>query len=163
MDVDLIIEAELQGGPSVEFAKVKKNFHVVGIKNSGRFADFGREVPHSARQFMSRANEIDHRTETEIALYEPKRDDNHLEGEYYVGLIVKDALSEVPEGMEYMLASNDYATARGKISEVGSLHAKLAEWTVDKGYQRNLDSLIIETYHPMESDEEEVEIYLPVL
>lgn len=147
----------------MEFTKVKKDFHVVGIKNSGKFADFGREVPQSARQFMSRANEIDNRSDTEIALYEPKRDDSHLEGAYYVGLIVNDAINEVPDGMEYVMASNDYATVRGKISEVGSLHAKLSEWTADQGYQRKLDSLIIETYHPLESDEEDVEIYLPVL
>ena len=146
----------------MEFKKIKKDFHVVGIKHSGKFADFGREVPQSAHQFMSRANEIDNRSETEIALYEPKKEDSHLEGAYYVGLLVNDVINEVPDGMEYVVASSDYATARGKISEVGSLHAKLSEWTADQGYQRNLDSFIIEIYHPMGSDEEEVEIYLPV-
>ncbi|MFJ8067126.1 hypothetical protein ACIQYS_21355 [Psychrobacillus sp. NPDC096426] len=72
----------------MEFKRVKKDFKVVVMQNSGAFADFGSEVPKFAQQFLSRANEITNRTETEIALYEPNRNNDHLEGQYYVGLIV---------------------------------------------------------------------------
>jgi hypothetical protein len=35
-------------------------------------------------------------------------------------------------------------------------------WAEEQGYQRDLDSYIIETYHPMEEGGEEVQIYLPI-
>ncbi|MFX3673537.1 MAG: GyrI-like domain-containing protein [Paenisporosarcina sp.] len=141
---------------------VQKKFKVIGIENSGLFANFENEVPASARQFLSRANEIENRSETEIALFEPKKNEHHLEGRYYVGLIVKEALEEVPSGMDYIELTHEYVTTRGKISEVGELHMQLLTWADTQGYQRNLESFIVETYHPIGNGEEEVEIYIPI-
>jgi len=38
----------------------------------------------------------------------------------------------------------------------------LLKWAESQGYQRNLDSYIVETYHPIENGEEEIEIFLPI-
>lgn len=146
----------------MECKTVHKTFKVVGIGNSGTFANFGSDVPKSAGEFLSRANEIQNRSETEIALFEPKKDENHLEGRYYVGLIVKESLNEVPSGMEYIEVTQKYVTTRGNIKDVGDLHMQLLKWAESQGYQRNLDSYIVETYHPIENGDEEIEIFLPI-
>ncbi|WP_233260510.1 AraC family transcriptional regulator [Paenisporosarcina sp. OV554] len=111
---------------------VKKEFKVVGIKNRGAFANFGSEVPVLAQQFMSRTNEIQNSSDTEIALFEPKRGENHLEGNYYVGLNVVDKAKEVPSGMEYIEATQYYVTTRGKITDVEDLHMHLLKWADEK-------------------------------
>ncbi|MEH7237984.1 GyrI-like domain-containing protein [Bacillus sp. JJ1562] len=147
----------------MECNKVKKLFRVVGIKGSGAFADFGTEVPKLAQQMMNRIGEIEHCSGTEIALFDPKRDANHLEGYYYVGLIVNEPLTEVPSGMEYIEDHQNYVMARGNINDIGNLHNHLLQWSVEQGYTRNLESYIVETYHPMEGGGEEVEIFLPIL
>lgn len=141
---------------------VKKTFRIVGLNGSGAFANFGTEIPKLAKQFLDRLDEIENHSGTEIALFEPKRDADHLEGYYYVGVIVNEPLKRVPVGMEYIETTQDYVTTRGKINNIGKLHNILLKWADDQGYKRDLDSHIIETYHPMENGEEEVEIYLPI-
>ncbi|MEH7385275.1 AraC family transcriptional regulator [Bacillus sp. JJ1521] len=142
--------------------KLKKVFRVVGLKGSGAFVDYGVEVPKLAQQLLARKYEIKNHTDIEIALFEPKRDNNHLEGYFYVGLIVNDNLTEVPFGMEYIEKEQEYASIRGGINNLTNLHQHLKNWIDEQGYKRNLESYIIETYHPMLSGEEEVEIYLPI-
>ncbi|MFJ8064039.1 hypothetical protein ACIQYS_05370 [Psychrobacillus sp. NPDC096426] len=56
----------------------------------------------------------------------------------------------------------DYINVRGKITNVEDLHSKLSKWGELQGYKRNLESYILETYHPIENREAEVEIYLPI-
>ena len=146
----------------MEFKKVNKTFKVVGVKNSGAFNNFGSEVPAFAQQLLSRSSEIQKHTGTEIALFEPKRDVNHLEGSYFVGLIVNDSLPEVPSGMKYIETTHDYVTTRGKVTRVGELHQHLLQWAGEQGYKRDLESYIVETYHPKEGEDEEVMIYLPI-
>ncbi|TQR09641.1 GyrI-like domain-containing protein [Psychrobacillus lasiicapitis] len=146
----------------MEFRKVKREFKLVGMKNRGFFANFGKEVPIFAHQLLKRADEIKNHTATEIALYEPKRAADHIEGNYYVGLIVNGASNEIPSGMELIEITHDYMTVRGRISDIADLHSKLSNWGEQQGYKRNLESYIIETYHPIENSEEEVEIYLPI-
>ena len=146
----------------MKFEKVNKTFKIVGMKNSGAFNNFGSEVPVFAQQVLNRSNEIQNHTGTEIALYEPKRDVNHLEGSYFVGLIVNNSLTEVPTGMEYIEITNDYVTTRGQVTRVGELHQHLLQWAEEQGYNRDLESSIVETYHPIASGDEEVMIYLPI-
>lgn len=141
---------------------VKKTFKIVGLNGSGAFANFDTEIPKLAQQFLDRLDETENHSGTEIALFEPKRDDDHLEGYYYVGVIVNEPLKRVPVGMEYIETTQDYVTTRGKINNIGKLHNILLKWADDQGYKRDLESHIIETYHPMENGEEEVEIYLPI-
>ncbi|WHX98096.1 GyrI-like domain-containing protein [Neobacillus sp. DY30] len=147
----------------MEFKYVKKNFRVVGIKGSGAFVDFGTEVPKLAQQFLNRLDEIEISSGTEIALFEPKKDENHQEGNFIVGLTVKDPLAELPMGMNYIETDQDYVTTRGNIKNIGNLHDQLLRWSADQGFKRKLECYIVETYHSMENGEEEVEIYLPIL
>ncbi|CAH2716550.1 hypothetical protein BACCIP111895_03737 [Neobacillus rhizosphaerae] len=142
--------------------KVKKIYRVVGIKGGGAFANFSSEVPKLAQQFLTRLDEVENHSGTEIALFEPKRDANHLEGHYYVGLIVNETLKEIPVGMDYIETAQAYVTTRWKIINIDNLHNHLLKWADDQGYKRDLESHIVETYHPMEKGEEEVEIYLPI-
>jgi predicted transcriptional regulator YdeE len=146
----------------MECKKVRKSFRVIGIKGSGAFVDFGTEIPKLAQQFLNRLDEIEMNSVTEIALFEPKRDVNHLEGNYLVGVVLKEPLTEVPIGMEYMEIDQDYVTTRGSMINIGILHNHLVNWTEVQGLKRNLESYIVETYHPMDHGEEEVEIYLPI-
>ncbi|MGA3599400.1 GyrI-like domain-containing protein [Lysinibacillus agricola] len=146
----------------MSFMMVKKEFKLVGLKGSGEFINFGNEVPLLAKQLLSRSNEILNSTETEIALFEPKKDEKHRIGHYFVGLIVSEKLNEVPTGMDYIETNKSYITTRGNIAKLGELHLNLLNWSVEQGYQRDLDSYIIETYHPMGEGDEEVQIYLPI-
>ncbi len=50
-----------------------KNFKIVGLKSNGEYVNFSKEVPMLAQELLSRANEILSATNTEIALFEPKR------------------------------------------------------------------------------------------
>lgn len=146
----------------MKFEKVNKTFKVVGMKNRGAFNNFGSEVPVFAQQVLNRSNEIQNHTGTEITLYESKRDVNHLEGSYFVGLIVNASLTEVPTGMEYIEITNDYVTTRGQVTRVGELHQNLLQWAEEQGHNRDLESSIVETYHPIAGGDEEVMIYLPI-
>lgn len=146
----------------MSFMMVKKEFKIVGLKGIGEFDNFGNEVPLLAKQLLSRSNEMQFPTETEIAFFEPKKDDEQMIGHYYVGLIVSEKLKEVPTGMDYIETNKSYITTRGNISNLGELHFNLLNWAEEQGYQRDLDSYIIETYHPSEEGDEEVQIYLPI-
>ncbi|WP_245680499.1 GyrI-like domain-containing protein [Bacillus marinisedimentorum] len=131
------------------------------LKRNWGICKFGTEVPVLAQQLLLRSNEIHNHSETEIAFFQPKKDLNHLEGHYYAGLIVNDPLNDVPPGMSFIETAQSYVTTRGKVSNIGNLHAQLLKWAKKQGYQRDLESYIVETYHQMEKGEE-VEIYLPV-
>ncbi|NYE07549.1 putative transcriptional regulator YdeE [Bacillus niacini] len=146
----------------MSFMLVNKEFKLVGLKGSGEFVNFGNEVPFLAKQLLSSSNEILNPTKTEIALFEPKKDEKHRIGHYYVGLLVSEKLNEVPTGMNYIVINKSYITTRGNISNLGELHLKLLYWAEEQGYQRDFDSYIIETYHPLENGDEEVKIYLPI-
>ncbi|MCG3418131.1 GyrI-like domain-containing protein [Oceanobacillus jordanicus] len=146
----------------MECYKVNTIFRVVCLKGVGAYADFGTDVPKLAQQFLTRVDEIENHSGTEIALFEPKRDTNHLEGHYYVGLIVNETSINVPVGMEFIETAQVYVTTRGNILHIENLHKDLLKWSDDQGYKRDLESHIVETYHPLENGEEEVEIYLPI-
>lgn len=146
----------------MEFKRVKVEFKVVGIKGRGAFENLSIEVPKLAKQLISRSDEIQNHLGIEIALFEPKKGSDHHEGEYYVGLKVKDSLIEVPYGMDFIEIAHDYVSTRGKISNIGNLHSQLLRWTEEQGHTRNFESYIVETYHPVEEGEEEVQIYLPI-
>lgn len=133
----------------------------MGIKGGGAFDNFGAEVPTLAQHFITRIDEVKNHSGTEIALFEPKKDGNHLKGHYYVGIIVNETLKQVPDGMDYIETDQSYVTTRSNILNIDHLHDQLLKWADDQGYIRDLDSYIIETYHPVE-DGEEVEIYLPI-
>ncbi|MBM7663920.1 putative transcriptional regulator YdeE [Solibacillus kalamii] len=144
------------------FKMIKKEFKLVGLKGSGEYANFGIEVPRLAKHLLSRSSEIDFPTESEIALYEPKKSDDHTTGNFYVGLIVKVRVNNPPQGMEYIEKNNYYITTRGNVEDLEELHKNLLNWGREQGYKRDLDLYIVETYHPV-SKGEEVEIYLPII
>jgi predicted transcriptional regulator YdeE len=140
--------------------KRKEMFRIVGIKGSGDFADFSKEVPRLAKQFMERIDELQVVTGPEVAVYEPKRDSDHIEGTYYVGVIVSEPFNSVPDGMIYIELDEEYVLGKGH--DIGNLHKDLVKWMDDRGYQRKTDAYIVETYHPMKDGGEEVVVYLPI-
>jgi predicted transcriptional regulator YdeE len=151
------------GEVNMSFMVVKKIFKLVGLKGSGEFANYSKEVPMLAKQLLLRSNEILNSTSIEIALFEPKKGEEHQIGHYYVGLLVSEKLTEVPTGMEYIETTKNYVTTRGNLSNLGELHHNLLNWADEQGYQRDHDSYIVETYHPMGEGIEEVQIYLPIV
>ena len=145
----------------MSFMIVKKKFKLVGMRGYGEYAQFSKDVPELAKKAVSRAKEMD-LTGTEIALFEPKKDEQHKSGHYYVGVIVSEKISEVPAGMEYIEFERPYVTTRGDMSNLGELHMELLNWAKEQGQERDRDSYIVETYHPAADGMEEVEIYLPI-
>lgn len=141
---------------------IKQEFKLVALKGCGEYANFGREVPLLAKQLVRRSSEIDYPTESEIALFEPKKSSDHTTGNFYVGLTVPEKVNRIPSGMEYIETHNHYLTTRGNIMHLEELHKNLLKWGTDQGYKRDFDSYIIETYHPV-NEGEEVEIYLPII
>ncbi|UXH46277.1 GyrI-like domain-containing protein [Rossellomorea vietnamensis] len=141
-------------------AKMKKTFRFIGLKGEGAFRDFSTEVPKHAQEFLRRLHEVKGETGPEIALYEPKRDQEHVNGIYYVGVTLDEPLTNVPEGMSYMELNEDYATTKGK--DIENLHRDLNKWVHDQGYQLRAESYIVETYHHLEDGGEEVAVYLPI-
>lgn len=146
----------------MDFKLVDKEFKAVGLKGSGAFADFATEVPALAGQLMKRAKEIQNHTNVEVGFFEPKKGLDHLNGRYYVGLLISEVPSEVPEGMEYIEAGGHYATTRGSINDLGQIHQNVLEWMMRHNYIHDTGAYIIEAYHPTENGTEEIEIYLPV-
>lgn len=142
---------------------VSKDFNVVGIKNKGLFKDYAELVPKAAQQLLARANNIPNSTGIEISIYEPPKQQNQLEGTFYVGLLVKDAIESIPEGMEYIHIQQCYATIKGKVTEMGNLYSKLDKWIVEQGYEHETpEHYIIEVYYPVENDIEDVEVHIPI-
>ncbi|MDR7071618.1 AraC family transcriptional regulator [Fictibacillus barbaricus] len=146
----------------MECKVVSKNFKLVAQKGNALYVNFGLEVPKAAQQLLVRKKEIENCTETEIAIFEPKKTDDHLEGEFYVGMIVTGAPAETPLGLHYIELNHDYVSTKGNIKNLENLHSYLLNWTIRKGYKRNLDAYIVETYHLLEDGAEEVGIYLPI-
>lgn len=141
---------------------VTKTFKVVGLKGEGAFVNFGTEVPELAQQFLRRIDEVKNHSGIEIALYEPKRDHDHQEGHYYVGIMINEHVKKVPPQMNYIETGEHYAMTRGKLKEISSLYEHLLKWLEKQGDKRDLTQYIVETYHPMGDGEEEVVIYLPI-
>ena len=142
--------------------RINKVFQVVAMRNKGVYSNFGSEVPKNAQNFMSRINEIKNQLGIEVSLFEPKRDENHKEGKYYVGVLVEGKLDEVPSGMEYLEISGEYVSTRGSMTVVSDLYTSLQKWSKEHGYHPTQESYFIEVYHPVEEGEE-VEIYIPII
>ncbi|MBX0356778.1 GyrI-like domain-containing protein [Halobacillus sp. Nhm2S1] len=141
---------------------LKRTFRIVAIKGHGAFENFATEVPDFARQLLHRTREIENHTNIEIALFEPKMNDDHLEGHYYVGILVKDRPSQVPKGMEYLEVSGTYVSAEGSIDCIDLLYNQVGQWRMEQNLTRDWLTYIVETYHPTENGED-VEVFLPVL
>ncbi|WP_079508645.1 GyrI-like domain-containing protein [Mesobacillus jeotgali] len=136
---------------------VSREFKVIVMKHKGRFEDYPQLVPQRAQQFAKRMPDF---SGTEVTVYEPKENMSHTEGTFYVGILVKDNPESLPEEMEFLDIQHSYGVIRGKVHEMGALYSKLDKWIDEKGYSR--ENYIIETYHPVENDIEEVEIYIPI-
>ncbi|MBN9654229.1 GyrI-like domain-containing protein [Halobacillus sp. GSS1] len=141
---------------------ITHTFRIVGIKGHGAFENFATEVPEFARQLLHRTREIEKQTNIEIALFEPKMGEDHLEGHYYVGVLVKDKPSHVPKGMEYLEVSGTYVSTRGTIDRVDLLYEEAGQWIVEQQLTRDWLSYIVETYHPTENGKD-VELFLPMI
>ncbi|WP_226537473.1 GyrI-like domain-containing protein [Fictibacillus halophilus] len=142
--------------------RINKVFQVVGMKNKGLYSNFGSEVPKNAQRFMSRIDEIKNPLGIEVSLFEPKKGEDHKEGQYYVGVLVKDKIDEVPSGMEYIKISGEFVSTKGSMTVVSDLYTSLQKWSKEHGYHPTQESYFIEMYLPVEEGEE-VEIYIPII
>lgn len=131
------------------------------MRHQGLFQNYGTIVPEKAQQFMQRLQEIDHHASIEVAIFEPRRHADHLEGHFYVGVLVSHQPDHPPAGMEYMEFTRDYAHARGNTDDIGQLHLELTNWLQAEQLTLDFSGYIVEMYFPTPNGEE-VEIYLPV-
>ncbi len=142
---------------------VSKEFQAAVMRNRGLFKDYAELVPKAAQHFLQQAHNIFNRTGLEVSIYERKIGDNHLEGTFFVGLLVNGKAESLPEGMEYIRAENSYAAIRGKVTEMGRLYSDLNQWIGEQGYQYEApEHYIVEVYYPVENDAEDVEVYIPI-
>ncbi|WHX42477.1 GyrI-like domain-containing protein [Mesobacillus sp. AQ2] len=139
---------------------VNREFKVIGSKHSGPFENYAQLVPQAAQQFLQR---MPNNEGTEVTVYEPKASNSHVEGIFYVGILVEEKPVSLPEEIEFLEIQHSYGMISGKGNEIGKLYSTLDEWIDGQGYQKELDgSYIIETYHPVENDIEMIEIYIPI-
>jgi predicted transcriptional regulator YdeE len=142
---------------------VTKEFKIVGVRNKGLFEDYAELVPRAAHQFLQNASRIQHNTGIEVTVYEPKADENHAEGTFFVGLLVNEQMDTLPEGLEYLNIQHSYAMIKGKDSGMEKLYSSLDYWIECQSYQKDTaEHFIIEVYYPTQTGGEEVEIYIPV-
>lgn len=140
---------------------LNRKFSFVGIKHTGKFADYGTIVPQAAQRFLARVSEIPHHTEVEVSVYEPARGGEHVEGFFYTGILVTAEGGQLPEGMEMVKLAGTYAVARGYEHQMGELYGFLDRWIQEQGHVKDWqDGLIVEVYDKPGSGE--VELYLPL-
>lgn len=139
---------------------VNREFKVIGTKHSGPFESFAQLVPQAAQRFLQRMPNYEG---TEVTIYEPKASNSHVEGIFYVGILVDEIPVSLSEEIEFLEIQHSYGMISGKGNEIGKLYSTLDEWIDGQGYQKELDgNYIIETYHPVENDIEMIEIYIPI-
>ncbi|MCM3707264.1 MULTISPECIES: GyrI-like domain-containing protein [Cytobacillus] len=141
---------------------VSKGFKAVVIRNSGLFEEYAHLVPEAAQSFLRQGHLVQNSSSLEVAFYEPKRGEDHLEGTFFTGNLVYEKAQTLPNGMEYIEAEHTYASIRGKTAEVGDLHKRLNSWLSENDRQQSIDDYIIEVYYPGENKEEEAEVFIPI-
>lgn len=143
---------------------VEKTFMVVGEKNRGLFKEYAEAVPKAAQLFLNRESEIPFSSGIEVTVYEQPKQQNQLEGTFYVGVLVNEKVSDLPTGMEYIEAEHRYAMTTGKVSEMSNIYSNLDKWIVENNYQHSSpNNYIIEVYDQVENDVENVEVYIPIV
>jgi len=143
---------------------VTKEFKIVGQKNKGLFVDYGKLVPQAAQRFLQQANNISNSTGYEVTVYEPRKDDTHLEGIFYVGIIVEEQPDSLLDGLEFLEIQHTYAVIKGKVTEIASLYSRIDRWITDQSFRRETpEQYILEIYYAVLNGVEEVEIYIPVI
>lgn len=142
---------------------VSQEFKAVVIKNKGLFKDYAGLVPEAAQSFLKHGHLVQHSSGLEVTIYEPKRGEDHLEGIFFVGYLVHEKPDTLPDGMEYIEVQHTYASIRGKGADMGGLYARLNNWIKEQGHtQDSADHYILEVYYPVENEDEDVEVYIPV-
>lgn len=141
------------------------DLHVVGYKHSGRFEEYPVLVRQAFGELQQNMNLIPSRTGTTVALYEPM---TGVEGFFYVGFVVNDQPDSVPEGSEYIRVDGKYATAEGKIHQMGDIYDFVGNWIPENGHEQVYpDTLFVERYtFPISdqvSEDENVEVLLQVV
>lgn len=142
--------------------------HVIGYKHTGRFDQYHILVAKAFQDLKSKLSQIPSRTDTTVALYEPQRGSEHVEGFFYVGVIVSEKPEVTPVGSEYLLIDGLYASATGQIKNMGSIYDYVGSWIQQNGYKPIWpNTLFIERYKlPIPDEltlEEEVEVLLPIV
>jgi hypothetical protein len=114
--------------------------------------------------------EISGKTGRIVAVYEPIKGKEHVEGFFYVGFIMEAEPdpSVLPDGAEYVRLAGNYACAAGAISQMSDIYAFVNKWITDNGYRQVWpDALFVERYDlPIPEDDitgdEPVLVMLPI-
>jgi predicted transcriptional regulator YdeE len=138
-----------------------KEFKAVVIRSSGLFKDYARLVPEAAQAFLKRGHLVQNGSGLEVAFFEPKRGEDHLEGTFFTGFLVHEKAEVLPNGMEYLETGQTYASIRGKTAKMGDLHTRLNSWIGENNRQQSMDDYIVEVYYPA-ANEEEAEVFIPI-
>jgi hypothetical protein len=144
--------------------------HVIGYRHTGRFEDYARLVKQAFDELRVRLAEIPGKTSLTVAIYEPIKNEEHVEGFFYVGCIVEAEPSStvLPNGSEYVRLAGTYACAGGTIGQMSGIYAFVAQWIKDNGYRQLWpDALFVERYEfPIPgrdiSGDEPVLVMLPI-
>lgn len=124
-------------------------YHVIGYRHVGRFDEYATLVKRAFHDLRSRIGDIPGQTGRTVAMYEPIKGKEHVEGFFYVGCIVEaePSSSALPVGSEYVRLSGTYACAIGTIRQMSNIYAFVAKWIADNGYRQMWpDTLFVERY-----------------
>lgn len=147
--------------------KMNCNFHVIAYKHSGRFDQYATLVESAFQELNRKRSQIPTCTDTTVAIYEPRRGPDHVEGFFYVGVIVEGKPMTLPEGSYYMHIEGTYSSAKGQIKDIGKIYESANQWIREHHYEPIWpDGLIVERYESPIPDvltfDEEVEVLLPI-
>jgi hypothetical protein len=144
--------------------------HVIGYRYTGRFDEYAKLVKQAFDELRGKLEDIPEKTGQTIAIYEPKKNEEHVEGFFYVGCIVEAEPSStvLQDGSEYLRLAGTYACANGTIGQMSTIYTFVEQWIKENGYRQLWpDTLFVERYEfPIpEGDitgEEPVMVMLPI-
>lgn len=148
------------------FNKENRTFNIIAIKNSGRFEDYPTIIPKAEEEFKNLYKTLSNENRIRAIVYEPKKGPKHEVGYFYLGAIVNEFPTDLPEGMERIQLEGQYAYVRDEfdVTRMGELYDALARWIMNHNLERKdaQNEYMIEVYYPQDNGKEDLEVCMRI-
>lgn len=143
------------------------DFVFIGYKFTGLFTEYPNVIPDCLRETMHNEQLILNRVDKTLILYEPCKGEDHKIGYFYIGWIVTEEQSILPNQAHLIRVKGKYVTSSGTIEQMEEIYARINHRIHEKAYTPIWpDTLYIEIYdeplNPEVTLKEEVQVYLPI-
>lgn len=150
----------------MKYSIADKTFYFIGSKHTEQFEKYPAIIPEAVKEFSEKYPL--NKDSVRAIVYEPLKGPDHKVGFFYVGVLVADENSELPEGMTFLTLEGRYASVRDKfdVTKMGVLYNGLDHWIIQNNLKRKdvLEELMLELYYPGEDGtEEDLEIFMRVM